>query len=680
MFLKNLMNQFSKPEIDRTFWKEYLGVADFYTIKNGTADLHSRGCLVSFVEEKEDKFRYRLHIRSREKKEESYYFPLHPKPKPELELSPQDRTISYKFFVEEDFQVRIVFVVNNEDYEEAGEFREIIARLLYQTIHKKPCADAEETEDIFGLIAQKNAPVQTDKLLKLQKTLEEDKIYEFVGTGQFAQNDPNRTDIDPEVILPTGLFAIVSRGNFAYEMSVVDENNDVFHTKALNENLYYYFNEGLNSMTWIDLKGTNIICLNFKFDKNVIGSLKLVMSALLIQTVQKKSMQQIIEKEQNNWDQYYLRSDNRLDEDEIAEYTKYGDRDAYLDVQQEQYYPDKQPATSGDIRDFVQGVNSNRAFVNRGDVVNIYRYDSDKQNFNYATDLPTFEYKGDKLTPSKIQLQEQDSRLTFIDNNHKDRIYYYDIEKNKVVNEFNPEQNVKIRDISLAGGKNAHLSSDATIISVADNEIYKLDPRVNKGVVQSKNYKTKLGFEKVLGVVNDNFVVGSQNGDIRFFNGVGGNAKNVIPSMFGDKIIQLDSSKDGNLLLLTFSRYLALMPTLQGGKSAYGTTFRKDSKPKPLILRVDPKILSRNNMTEPNFVAAKFDFKRNSTESHIVAACGNILVTWDLAKVLKGNLVARSYVRMEDRIVDGEFVFDQDNLITAMPRDITINRARMSTL
>lgn len=82
-------------------------------------------------------------------------------------------------------------------------------------------------------------------------------------------------------------------------------------------------------------------------------------------------------------------------------------------------------------------------------------------------------------------------------------------------------------------------------------------------------------------------------------------------------------------------------------------------------------------MSEPNFVSAKFDFKKDTNESHIVAACGNILVTWDLAKVLKGNLVARSYVRMEDRIVDGEFVFNQDNLITAMPKDITINKTRV---
>lgn len=680
MFLKNLMNQFTKTEVDRSFWKDFEVVADFYTVKNGVVELHAKNCLISFVEEKDDKFGYRLNVKSREKKEESYYFPLVAKPRPELTLLPLDRHIRYQFHVEDDFQIQVVFVIRNEDYEDAGQFREVVSRLLYQKVNRKPSSECADPQEIFQYIAQKDAPIQSDKLAKLQKELAADSSYEFVQTGQFAQSDPGRSDIDPAVILQTGLFAIVNRGKFVYEMVVMDEGKDGYHTKALNENLYYYFNEGLNSLTWIDLKGKDIVCLNFKFDKNVISSLKLLMSALLIQSVQKQSMEQLIEKEKNNWDQYYLRGDNRIDEDEAQEYKKYRDERGYLDFEEEQFYPEKKPTPSGDIKDFVQGVTSQRAFVNRGDVVNVFKYDSGAQNYNYMTDLPAFDFKGGKLTPSKIQLQEADSKMTFIDNNHIDTIFYYDVEKNKVVNEFKSEGNAKIKDISIAGGKSGHLGNDPMILSVAENDIFKVDPRVAKGFVQAKNYKTKIGFEKVLGVVNDNFVVGSQNGDIRMFNSVGGNAKNVIPSMFGDKIIMMDSSKDGNLLLLTFNRYIALMPTLQNGKSAYGTTFRKDAKPKPLILRVDPKVLARNHMAEPNFVSAKFDFKTEGPESHIVAACGNILITWDLAKVLKGNLVARSYVRMEDKIVDGEFVFNQDNLITALPKDITINKARYSTL
>lgn len=680
MFLKNLMNQFSKTEIDRSFWKNYQAIVDFYTIKGGDRTLHTRGALITFVEEKDDNFKYRLHIRNREKKDESFYFPLLPDPKPLLTINPQERLIQYEFVLEDKFRIQVVFNIRNEDYEDAGQFREIVARLLYQTMNRKASSECKDSDEIFKMVDQKHTVDYSEKLLKIFKRMNEDKKFEFVGIGRFAQTDINRQDIDPVVIMPVGVFAIEGKGNFTYEMLIIDENEEVYHTKSINENLYYYFNDGRNSITWIDLKGKEIICLNFEFDKQPINDLKVLMSGLLIQTAQKQPLEQIIEKEKNGWDQYYLRPDNRMEEEEVKEYGQYGDRESVLDIEPEPLHPVKHPKYGGEIRDFVQGVNSARAFVNRGDIINLYKYDDAEQNFNYIADLPPFEYKGEKLTLGKMQLQEQDTKLAFIDSNRKDKIYYYDVEKNKIVNEFQPDKNVQIRDISISGGKQAHLGNDPIILSVGDNEIFKLDPRVNKGVVQSKAYKTKIGFEKVLGVMEDNFVVGSQNGDIRMFSTVGGNAKNVIPSMFGDKIINMDSSKDGNLLLLTFKRYLALMPTLQNGKSAYGTTFKKDAKPKPIILRVDPKILARNGLAEPEFVSAKFDFKKGDKESHIVAACGNILIIWDLAKVLAGNLVARSFVKMEDKIIDGEFMFNRDNLITALPKDIAINRGNYHVL
>lgn len=57
------------------------------------------------------------------------------------------------------------------------------------------------------------------------------------------------------------------------------------------------------------------------------------------------------------------------------------------------------------------------------------------------------------------------------------------------------------------------------------------------------------------------YVVGSKNGDLRFYNGVGSKAKNLIPSYLGDSILSIDCTKDGKLLLLTFKNYLVLLDT-----------------------------------------------------------------------------------------------------------------------
>ena len=142
-----------------------------------------------------------------------------------------------------------------------------------------------------------------------------------------------------------------------------------------------------------------------------------------------------------------------MEEEEIEEYNQYGDWNSHLEVEIEHQHPKKQPLHGGDIKDFVQSANNHRAFVSRGDIVNLYKYDDDTENFAYVTDLPRFEYRGEKPAPSKIQLQEQDSKLSFIDSEHKDKVYYYDVEKSKVINEFQPDKKINIRAISISGGK-----------------------------------------------------------------------------------------------------------------------------------------------------------------------------------------------------------------------------------
>ena len=294
--------------------------------------------------------------------------------------------------------------------------------------------------------------------------------------------------------------------------------------------------------------------------------------------------------------------------------------------------------------------------------------------------MPEFKYEDKSLSPSKIQIQEQDSKLTFIDDKFSDKLFYYDIEKSKIINAFVPKKNTRIKDYSLQGGKVGQFNNNAIMLGISENNIYRIDPRSNKPIVQTKSYKMEIGFNKIIGTTDTSFAIGSNNGDIRMYKDVGSSAKNLIPSMLGDPILQIDSSKDSSLLLLTFKRYLILMPTFQNGKSAYERTFKKDSKPKPIILRVDPQILARFNISEPAFVSAKFDFKRNDNETFIVACCNNILVIWDLGKVLKGNLVARNFLPMEDRIIGGEFLYDQNNIVTALQKNITVNTAKLERI
>lgn len=90
-----------------------------------------------------------------------------------------------------------------------------------------------------------------------------------------------------------------------------------------------------------------------------------------------------------------------------------------------------------------------------------------------------------------------------------------------------------------------------------------MDPRMKKYKVGVRKYKVDPQFSNILGIGKNKFVVGSKTGDLRFYDGVGPNAKNLIPSFLGDAIQGIDCTKDGKFILLTFKSYLVLLDTCQ---------------------------------------------------------------------------------------------------------------------
>lgn len=97
---------------------------------------------------------------------------------------------------------------------------------------------------------------------------------------------------------------------------------------------------------------------------------------------------------------------------------------------------------------------------------------------------------------------------------------------------------------------------------------------------------------------DNKYITTNKQGDIRTYNKLDGkvSAKNLIPSFNGDAILSVDSSKDGNLFLLTFKNYLMLMPTILDKKSAFEYTFRKEKKPGLIQLQVRQSDLMRHNL------------------------------------------------------------------------------------
>ena len=75
---------------------------------------------------------------------------------------------------------------------------------------------------------------------------------------------------------------------------------------------------------------------------------------------------------------------------------------------------------------------------------------------------------------------------------------------------------------------------------------------------------------------------------------------------------------DGLYILLTFKRYILLLPTKQEGKTAFEKTFRKDKKPKPILLKIGMNFKRKNRIDEVEFIQAKFDEKKDQKETLII--------------------------------------------------------------
>lgn len=124
------------------------------------------------------------------------------------------------------------------------------------------------------------------------------------------------------------------------------------------------------------------------------------------------------------------------------------------------------------------------------------------------------------------------------------------------------------------GGKESEFKNQEQFVAIDQSTIYKVDPRMSKFIINKKDYKTDVGFNKITTAKNDSFVIGSDNGELRFFQDPLKIAKNLIPSYLGHQVEFIDSTQDNSLLLVTFSSYLMLLNVEQGNQSLFETTFK----------------------------------------------------------------------------------------------------------
>ena len=170
----------------------------------------------------------------------------------------------------------------------------------------------------------------------------------------------------------------------------------------------------------------------------------------------------------------------------------------------------------------------NRAFINKGNVLEAWKVNDEgsQKTLEHIVNLPNLKtLKGEDLNPSRLFLQEDDSRIIM---NQDSQVFYYDIEKGKVVQEMSSQmdENKKVEDICPYEKMQDGIRKE--FFGVTNKEIIHFDPRQANGVAENRHYKTAYDFNSIMSGKDGNVAVGSKTGDVRMIKKVGDrNAKNV---------------------------------------------------------------------------------------------------------------------------------------------------------
>ena len=332
------------------------------------------------------------------------------------------------------------------------------------------------------------------------------------------------------------------------------------------------------------------------------------------------------------------------------------------------------------------GYAHDRSFVVRGDKIGVFKH-TDDTNLQFDTTINNVSTLNNKLfSPRKVMLHNQDTSLLMMKPGDEHKIYRMDLERGKVVEEWDVDDVVPITEM-IPDSKYAQMTTNQTLIGLSHNSIFRIDPRkpgTKRVAEEAKDYKTKTDFSCAAVSGKGDLAVGSNKGDIRLYNSLNKIAKTALPGL-GDPIIGIDATENGRWIIATCKTYLLLIDTLiHNGKDEGSLGFSKrmgQNKPAPRRLQLKPEHVAMMAMPLL-FTTAKFSTGPSETQEHsIVTSSGPFVISWDFKKVQKGKLDAYHIKKYADTVVADSFRWGQDqSIIVALPDDVAmIKKSQLQT-
>ena len=257
----------------------------------------------------------------------------------------------------------------------------------------------------------------------------------------------------------------------------------------------------------------------------------------------------------------------------------------------------------------------------------------------------------------------------------QDTLWQYDLNKESIVQEWKCGENgAKLIDFTHSK-KLGQLSPYCDIYGINKNKIFSMDGRVNRPnkIVEDKLYGpgSNKDFTCIATPQFEAFATGSQDGNIRLYNDITKNAKTLIPC-YGDPIISIDITKNGDYLLVTCEKYLMLINTRGDHDENAFTVSLKRAKRKPITIKLSPEDVVNKNLGEDNYTPAKFDINKSNNETIITTSLGPYIIVWNFEQVKKGIINSYQIKNVNDFVIGNTTKFDKNQLIVTMPNKVLL--------
>ena len=438
---------------------------------------------------------------------------------------------------------------------------------------------------------------------------------------------------------------LVKHDDFVFTLDLV-RDNDIIMRILLNKYFYYKLDKKKKIFEFIEL------CDNVQRPWKAlltedIFPLEGLLTRLLFESERKSNIDQALTQDEIDWLKQEDEEDNQ----------------SFSSDNSENYFEENhEKLLDEEITDSVQAINHEDIYVGHLNKISVYREGDSCINMN--TNLPIvnkFE-KENEFVP--VMLLPKSQGMMMVNQLKPNNIYTMDLSKGVLKSSYH------ISNSSIQGITNTKTEETIDINAITHNQIFTIDPRVPKYVVQQYTYMKNPRLSSITTTSDGHLAIGNNNGEIRLYSKVGQKAKTCFPG-FGHCVYSIDSTKDGKWIVATTETYLIVLPTSAYGINGYEKSITKKRR-KARQLQIKPTDIVKYQLTQVKFTPARFNIGNNSEENAIISSIDNIITIWNFKSVKQGKTDNYKIRSLGQKIIKNEFLYGKDDAIVTYTKGLEL--------